>query len=82
MMKESRTLETFVFFFFSIFPLDQHQSVIESVADFYPPHPPPPQQFLFPVPFQNGKKIEGKPGYPPRRVSQHENTRSFLENFI
>ena len=42
MMKESRTLETFVFFFFSIFPLDQHQSVIESVADFYPPHPPPP----------------------------------------
>ena len=58
MMKESRTLETFIFFFFLIFLLDQHQSVIESVADFYPP--PPPQQFLFPAPFQNGKKIGGE----------------------
>ena len=57
MMKEPRTLETFVFFFFLIFLLDQHQSVIESVADFYPP---PPQQFLFPAPFQNGKKIGGE----------------------
>ena len=55
MIKESRTLETFVFFFFLIFLLDQHQSVIESVADF-----PPPQQFLFPAPFQNGKKFGGE----------------------
>ena len=37
MMKESRTLETFIFFFFLIFLLDQHQSVIESVADSPPP---------------------------------------------
>ena len=57
MTKESRSLETFVLFFFLIFLLDQHQSVIESVADFYPP---PPQQFLFPAPFQNGKKIGGE----------------------
>ena len=56
MMKESRTLETFIFFFFLIFLLDQHQSVIESVAD----SPPPPQQFLFPAPFQNGKKFGGE----------------------
>lgn len=55
MIKESRTLETFVFFFFLIFLLDQHQSVIESVADF-----PPSQQFLFPAPFQNGKKFGGE----------------------
>ena len=55
MTKESRSLETFVLFFFLIFLLDQHQSVIESVADFYPP-----QQFLFPAPFQNGKKIGGE----------------------
>ena len=77
MMKESRTLETFIFFFFLIFLLDQHQSVIESVAD-----SPPPQQFLFPAPFQNGKKFGGKPGYPPRRVSQHENTFIFGEFYI
>lgn len=56
MIKESRTLETFVFFFFLIFLLDQHQSVIESVAD----SPPPPQQFLFTAPFQNGKKFGGE----------------------
>ena len=55
MMKEPRTLETFVFFFFLIFLLDQHQSVIESVAD-----SPAPQQFLFPAPFQNGKKFGGE----------------------
>ena len=62
MMKESRTLETFVFFFFFTFLLDQHESVIESVTD--SPPLPPAQQFLlqFPAPFQNGKKIGGKPG--------------------
>ena len=43
---------------------------------------PPPQQFLFPAPFQNGKKFGGKPGYPPRRVSQHENTFIFGEFYI
>ena len=62
-MKEPRTLETFVFFFFLIFLLDQHQSVIESVADFY--SPPPPQQFLFPAPFQTGKKIGGEAWLSP-----------------
>ena len=59
-------------FFFFIFLLDQHESVIESVADFYPPRPHP-QQFLFPfpAPFQNRKKIGGEAWvYPPRRVSQ------------
>ena len=80
MMKESRTLETFVLFFFQSFS-SISTSLLSNVLQIFTP-PPPPQQFLFPVPFQNGKKIGGKPGYPPRRVSQHENTRSFLENFI
>ena len=44
-MKESRI---FLFFFFT-FPLDQQESVIESVADFYSLNNP----------FQNGKKIGG-----------------------
>ena len=70
MMKEPRTLETFVFFFFLIFLLDQHQSVFESVADFHPP----PSNFCFLLLFKMAKRSWGKPGYPPRRVSQHENT--------
>lgn len=48
-------LGNFRIFLFLIFLLDQHQSVIESVADF-----PPPRQFLFPAPFQNGKKFGGE----------------------
>ena len=80
MMKEPRTLETFVFFFFLIFLLDQHQSVIESVADFYPP--PPPSNFYFLLLFKMEKRSGGKPGYPPRRVSQHENTFIFGEFYI
>ena len=80
MMKESRTLETFIFFFFLIFLLDQHQSVIESVADFYPP--PPPSNFCFLLLFKMEKRSGGKPGYPPRRVSQHENTFIFGEFYI
>ena len=79
MMKESRTLETFIFFFFLIFLLDQHQSVIESVADFYPP---PPSNFCFLLLFKMEKRSGGKPGYPPRRVSQHENTFIFGEFYI
>ena len=78
MMKESRTLETFIFFFFLIFLLDQHQSVIESVADF----PPPPSNFCFLLLFKMEKSSGGKPGYPPRRVSQHENTLIFGEFYI
>ena len=78
MIKESRTLETFVFFFFLIFLLDQHQSVIESVADF----PPPPSNFCFLLLFKMEKSSGGKPGYPPRRVSQHENTLIFGEFYI
>ena len=80
MMKEPRTLETFVFFFFLIFLLDQHQSVIESVADFY--SPPPPSNFCFLLLFKMEKRSGGKPGYPPRRVSQHENTFIFGEFYI
>ena len=78
MMKESRTLETFIFFFFLIFLLDQHQSVIESVAD----SPPPPSNFCFLLLFKMEKSSGGKPGYPPRRVSQHENTFIFGEFYI
>ena len=77
MMKESRTLETFIFFFFLIFLLDQHQSVIESVAD-----SPPPSNFCFLLLFKMEKSSGGKPGYPPRRVSQHENTFIFGEFYI
>ena len=76
MIKESRTLETFVFFFFLIFLLDQHQSVIESVAD------SPPSNFCFLLLFKMEKRSGGKPGYPPRRVSQHENTFIFGEFYI
>ena len=52
-------LEYFSFFFY--LSLDQQESVIESVADFYSLNNP----------FQNGKKIGGGAWvYPPRRVSQ------------
>ena len=67
----------FRIFLFLIFLLDQHQSVIESVADF-----PPPGNFCFLLLFKMEKSSGGKPGYPPRRVSQHENTFIFGEFYI
>ena len=71
MMKESRTLETFVFFFFFTFLLDQHESVIESVTD----SPPPPSRPAIPASvscsFSKWKKDRREAWvYPPRRVSQ------------
>ena len=63
MMKEPRTLETFVFFFFLIFLLDQHQSVIESVADFYPP--PPSSNFCFLLLFKMEKRSGGEAWLSP-----------------
>ena len=44
--------------------------------------PPPPSNFCFLLLFKMEKRSGGKPGYPPRRVSQHENTFIFGEFYI
>lgn len=44
--------------------------------------PPPPSNFCFLLLFKMEKSSGGKPGYPPRRVSQHENTFIFGEFYI
>ena len=50
------------FSFFFIFLLDQHESVIESVADFYPPPPPSNSCFCFLLLFKIEKRSGGSLG--------------------
>lgn len=78
MMKESRTLETFVFFF--VLSLSSISTrLLSKVLQIFTP-PPPPSNFCFLLLFKMQKSSGGKAWvYPPRRVSQHENMFIFGE---